>query len=1264
MKTGKLLVGLTLMVLAGCAMSLGVEELVSKSRNAIEGGNLTLSVPEPVTGAYPVFSFSAAPSYIGSVSWMKGKTPLTKDDFFEADTAYSATVRLEAFPGYDFAGVPAATAAGSFTHDMGTVSHAPGSGGTLTIRIDFDKTDPAGYVGDYNLQNYVPVPVARAVPVKSLIRPDLTVTAQWKDDKGTTLDEGFAVFDEGMRYEAKITLTAKTDYRFNTDNPFEYPPGAVEEVVTVSPDPRDTKERTLSVLYKPTERAKLVKDGDLTSLIPAPVAGGTAAWSFATEGYTGAVAWKMVGSETDTGTAMLTSQFQPETLYRADVTLTADSGYTLEGVQFTHSKGDLRQTGEGQDGSPVTKLEILFLKTAKQAIDDLDLTLKLPKPARGGTPSWYFSAPQYTGAVRWEPELPEGLFGAEENYTAEITLTVAPGYSFAEVGENAFVHNGADKDPALVPNPKAEDNGDGRVTVTIVFGSTGTVLPSPVSELDLAPYIPKPEKGGTPVRYFYAPQYSGTVEWKSGSEDLSGLFQGGAAYTAAVTLIPASGYTFAGVGKDRFSYATGAASITNAADSGIVTIVFPSTKDASAVKVSDLDLAPYIPKPERGETPVRQFTALQYSGTVKWKFGEGEELSGPFQWGTVYTATVKLTPASGYTFAGVEAGGFKYTAAGADLITNAADTGAVTITFARTAFAPTEGVSDLDLARYISKPERGGMPGLYFSAPQYLGSVSWTETNDGAPHDDFAPFAGGVGYTATVELTAVSGYTFAGVGEHSFRYSAGGTKSIVYAADSGTVTIVFVETTNASDTVTDRDLTTKVPQPASGDLPLAAVAGLQYSGSVSWTETEGGASHDNSVPFAEGVKYTATVDLTAASDYTFAGIAASPPASPYFTYTRTGVTVTHSAGSETTLQVNVAFPPTVAATRVSLLDLAPYLLEPEREESAAGSLASGEYTGLVTWKKYDSALSDWVDKPSGRFEKETVYQAVVDLTALSGYTFAGIVAPPNFPCFTHTGTRVTAVTHSEGSGPALRVYVTFQKTLGDIRVRDLDLTQKVPRPASGGHPPTYFSWIQYMGTGTWRQYNGSTSTWDTMVDSTFQTGTAYKAVFDLTAASGWTFDGIAGNTFIHTGTGVTVTHGDGVADTLTVTLEFLVVVDIFNLTSYLPAPVRGVNSTGLTSTSQYTGKVVWTWTKYKEDGQIESSGTLTTGDPFAADTEYKAELLLEANPGYVFGVGANAFTHSGAAAGYPSNAEGSGDQLAITVVFPKTAKAAGVEVEW
>lgn len=58
-------------------------------------------------------------------------------------------------------------------------------------------------------------------------------------------------------------------------------------------------------------------------------------------------------------------------------------------------------------------------------------------------------------------------------------------------------------------------------------------------------------------------------------------FAASTVYTATVTLTPKEGFTFDGI-PENFFERYGATSVTNAANSGIVTIVFPATKEAKS----------------------------------------------------------------------------------------------------------------------------------------------------------------------------------------------------------------------------------------------------------------------------------------------------------------------------------------------------------------------------------------------------------------------------------------------------------------------------------------------------------------------------------------------------------------------------------------------------------------------------------------------------------------------------------------------------------
>jgi hypothetical protein len=85
-------------------------------------------------------------------------------------------------------------------------------------------------------------------------------------------------------------------------------------------------------------------------------------------------------------------------------------------------------------------------------------------------------------------------------------------------------------------------------------------------------------------------QYTGTVAWKNGVADHTGLFEGKVEYTAIVTLTAKSGWTFDDLTTSSFTY-TGAKSggVSFNTSTKEVTIVFPPTEDfvCSALPFSD-----------------------------------------------------------------------------------------------------------------------------------------------------------------------------------------------------------------------------------------------------------------------------------------------------------------------------------------------------------------------------------------------------------------------------------------------------------------------------------------------------------------------------------------------------------------------------------------------------------------------------------------------------------------------------------------------------
>ena len=102
-----------------------------------------------------------------------------------------------------------------------------------------------------------------------------------------------------------------------------------------------------------------------------------------------------------------------------------------------------------------------------------------------------------------------------------------------------------------------------------------------------------------------------------------------------------------------------------------------------------------------------------------------------------------------------------------------------------------DSVVDMAAIPGITVPTGGDTPATTITeTDQYTGTVSWS------PDDD--PFKYGTEYTATITLTAKSGYTLTGV-EANF-FTVDGADTVTHDADSGVVTAVFPVTYSIGDT--------------------------------------------------------------------------------------------------------------------------------------------------------------------------------------------------------------------------------------------------------------------------------------------------------------------------------------------------------------------------------------------------------------------------------------------------------------------------------
>ena len=346
------------------------------------------------------------------------------------------------------------------------------------------------------------------------------------------------------------------------------------------------------------------------------------------------------------------------------------------------------------------------------------------------------------------------------------------------------------------------------------------------------------------------------------------------------------------------------------------------------------------------------------------------------------------------------------------------------------------------------------------------------------------------------------------------------------------------------DPVTMLELSAYITAPVEGEQPLSPnIDTTQYTGTVLWARGDGAAMDEI---FDSETVYKAIVNLSAKTGFTFNELNADS-----FIYT--GAVVTHGEGSGKTLTITITFPPTDSplADTVTLLSLDAVITAPvESEEPLNPDINTTQYTGTVVWARGDGAAMDPV------FQYNTIYKAVLSISAKTGFTFTGLGANS----FTYTG---AAVTHDEGSGKTLTVTIIFSAIPGLDPVTFLDLSTLFAAPAEGQVPQSLnFNTSQYSGSIAWTRGDGN------LMDSVFKSWTEYKAILSLTAEDTYSFNGLSANSFTYTG--ATVTHNGGSGKTLTVTVSFPCIFPITGANWYVSGTGSDSNDGLLNSSSLAT----------------------------------------------------------------------------------------------
>ena len=317
-------------------------------------------------------------------------------------------------------------------------------------------------------------------------------------------------------------------------------------------------------------------------------------------------------------------------------------------------------------------------------------------------------------------------------------------------------------------------------------------------------------------------QYTGTIAWNPSAGT---TFASGTTYTATITLIADSGYTLTGV-PANFFIVSGANSVTNSADSGEVTAVFPAT----ATTIHTGTIGGVILPVTGAERPTSVTPSATYIGTVTWSPSDGTT----FMFGIAYTATITLTATLNFTTTGVGANAYMLLGSSDTegcLITNneVTEPGATTVTITAV-FPPTNTRVSIS-AIGVTVPVVGEAPTKIIESAQYTGTTMWFPSVGNT-------FASATSYTVLIILTVKEGYTFSGVPSDFFTV-AGAKKVMSIAVMSGvptlTVWVDFFETdAKVTFSITNDD---GMLSAAVDDIAIASPAYVAYGKSVVFTAT-------------------------------------------------------------------------------------------------------------------------------------------------------------------------------------------------------------------------------------------------------------------------------------------------------------------------------------------------------------------------------------------------------------------------------------------
>ena len=426
--------------------------------------------------------------------------------------------------------------------------------------------------------------------------------------------------------------------------------------------------------------------------------------------------------------------FKGAQVYIAAVRLEANEDYTFTGIDNVTVNGNAA-TVESNTGGALT-LSYQFPATELFPIAAAAITLTAPavnavpsSAATGGTNDNFT-----IGNVSWNPS--HNPFQGAQIYTATVTLTASANYTFEDIPAGNVTING--NAAILVSNTGVA------VTLSYQFPATD---PAPITTAAITVTAPLTNNVPNTTALGGANFARSAVTWAPNDSPFLADVQ----YTATVTLTANAGFTFTGLSAATINGET--ATVTNNTGEAVtLSYQFPATEfipiatAAITVTAPVIGIAPSTASNATAAGGGNTFTR----GLVAWSSASDPVIDPEtylFAEGAEYTATVTLTANAGYTFTGLATATINTQAA--QITDNTG--GAVTLSYQ---FPPTAFIPIASAAITVIPPAADNVPSLTASGGNTFtrSTVTWD------PAD--AVFVDGIQYTASITLTANTGYTF------------------------------------------------------------------------------------------------------------------------------------------------------------------------------------------------------------------------------------------------------------------------------------------------------------------------------------------------------------------------------------------------------------------------------------------------------------------------------------------------------------------------